>query len=815
MTTRSPVSRTLLAVALLALAAAAAAQGSSYYVAPSGNDSNPGTVGQPWRTLRFAVSRLRAGDTLWLRGGSYAESDIPIAVAGTSSAPISIRNHPGEVPTIDSGFAQFRTAGNADWEIHDAAKGIYRSVARFSGADSVHGYFGLGDGGWRLIPYEDYGPLSTDNEDHEETWPYYYVGPGVFWNPADQRIYVRLARGKYQSAFGYRVPADTDPRRTPMILFGRGRVLDVRSSAAHVVIEGLRLRYSGSAIDFASGCRNITVRRCDLLGGRYHVIVRSGANDVRFDEISVLDRFPPWVARSDVKRPDSGRPAHHLQGAAIYLEGRTERIEITHSLFGGLFDAIDATDMPVDVKVRHSVFSTVRDDVMEIGSAGHRVEFAFNRVVQAAAGVSWSGSGAPPPGAVGTKYIHHNVIDTSALQLYARSDPKGYLPSKWFGPNNNGLATGRAFGTHETGSITGPDPWKIYHNTIIGGPDVDNDGVGHCYSFASDPANPHEVFNNVFVQTGDQQIARGARVHDGSQIMDGNVYHRPFVGARTPLLYVFADASRTQSFTSLAAFRSSGFLGSTRWYYAPGWEAAGVQADPRLGAGYRPDPGGPAASGAVDLGAKGWPGIVGETFRGALSPGGSTNQPPVVDAGPPRTSDDGNVQLAGWASDDGLPNPPGVLRRQWSVVSAPGNVVFADPASPTTKVYLGGVGTFVLRLTGDDGVLSTSDTVSITIIGPVFNRAPTVDAGPDGSTATRSIALQGTVRDDGLPDWRRGVTLEWTLAQGPPGALVSFGDARRAQTAAAFSDPGTYVLRLTAADGALSAIDHVTIRVTQ
>ena len=36
------------------------------------SDANAGTLAAPWRTLSFAVAQLYAGDTLFLRGGTYS-----------------------------------------------------------------------------------------------------------------------------------------------------------------------------------------------------------------------------------------------------------------------------------------------------------------------------------------------------------------------------------------------------------------------------------------------------------------------------------------------------------------------------------------------------------------------------------------------------------------------------------------------------------------------------------------------------------------------------------------------------------------------
>src|SRR5262245_10392925 len=45
---------------------------STYYAAPTGSDSAAGTINAPFASLSKAVSTAKAGDTIILRGGTYA-----------------------------------------------------------------------------------------------------------------------------------------------------------------------------------------------------------------------------------------------------------------------------------------------------------------------------------------------------------------------------------------------------------------------------------------------------------------------------------------------------------------------------------------------------------------------------------------------------------------------------------------------------------------------------------------------------------------------------------------------------------------------
>jgi len=143
-------------------------------------------------------------------------------------------------------------------------------------------------------------------------------------------------------------------------------------------------------------------------------------------------------------------------------------------------------------------------------------------------------------------------------------------------------------------------------------------------------------------------------------------------------------------------------------------------------------------------------------------------------------------------------------------VSGPGTVAFADPAAIDTTATFSAPGTYVLRLTADDGALFSNDTVTVNVTA-VTNIAPLVSAGGDQTlTLPATAALAGTASDDGLPT-PPALTLTWSMTSGP--GTVTFTPANAAISTASFSTPGTYVLRLTANDGALSSEDEMQVTV--
>jgi hypothetical protein len=186
----------------------------------------------------------------------------------------------------------------------------------------------------------------------------------------------------------------------------------------------------------------------------------------------------------------------------------------------------------------------------------------------------------------------------------------------------------------------------------------------------------------------------------------------------------------------------------------------------------------------------------------------ATNLPPVIDAGLDQiVSWPDSAILDGTATDDGVPNPPGVVATTWSLVTGPGVVTFTNASAVDTTASFSEVGDYVLRLTGDDGELTSSDDMTVTV---TLNRAPVVDAGPDQSLIWPSSAnLDGTVTDDGLPDPPSVVTTTWSMVSGP--GVVTFTNASSLDTTADFSEQGAYVLRLAADDGQLTASDDIAI----
>ncbi len=88
---------------------------SAIYVAPDGSDANPGTLEQPLESIQHAQTLASAGDTVYIRGGSYVVREDQISKieqnlfacisfldkSGSEGQTINYWAYPGETPVFD------------------------------------------------------------------------------------------------------------------------------------------------------------------------------------------------------------------------------------------------------------------------------------------------------------------------------------------------------------------------------------------------------------------------------------------------------------------------------------------------------------------------------------------------------------------------------------------------------------------------------------------------------------------------------------------------------------------------------------------
>jgi PKD repeat protein len=142
------------------------------------------------------------------------------------------------------------------------------------------------------------------------------------------------------------------------------------------------------------------------------------------------------------------------------------------------------------------------------------------------------------------------------------------------------------------------------------------------------------------------------------------------------------------------------------------------------------------------------------TPSGVGSPAENINPPantsPIVNAGNDQTITlPANATLNATVSDDGLPS--GALTYTWSKVSGPGTATFANPNAEDTTVVFSINGTYVLQLQVNDGALSATDTVTVTVnpasqggfnFSDNFNRSASGNLGSNWSEVAGDMKIE-------------------------------------------------------------------------
>jgi len=138
--------RLTLTAAVLLLLPAAPAAATTFYVSPSGSNSNPGTVSAPWRTVaKVDRFRLAPGDAVLFRGGSsFTDATLTPSTSGSATAPIRFGSYGG-------GRARISNGGGAVWLAPGAHDLTFSDLDLSSSGSVVFASAGDGPGATHIL----------------------------------------------------------------------------------------------------------------------------------------------------------------------------------------------------------------------------------------------------------------------------------------------------------------------------------------------------------------------------------------------------------------------------------------------------------------------------------------------------------------------------------------------------------------------------------------------------------------------------------------------------------------------------------------
>jgi hypothetical protein len=601
-------------------------KGPTYFVDPSkGDDANDGSRAMPFKTINHGVKRLKPGDTLCLRGGTYYEH-VAIAVSGELAKPITIRSHPGELAILDGGLREFFKTPEKAWEpCPGGVEGEFQSAKTYADLGGtgrvvwVVGHFGDS-----MVPMQNYWSMK-DLRDGSMAWDIkdktsdaeggVYCGPGICLDAKTGRIHARLAHTTIKGLGDDNYRGETDPRKLPLVIAGgKTGPLTIRG-ARNLRFQDMVVRGARNAAIEITDSANLTFDGLTVYGG-YSAFTVKDTHGLRVLNTACRGIAAPWTFRGHLKYRSfesrifsasgwlpTGADSRDFELAfseftdsvdGIFI-GTVKGVDFHHNLVDNISDdgifltaptAYDGTTPGGDVRIYQNLLS--RCLTTFAFGVGHGRQRAIPGGVQTGSGV----------------HIYRNVFDFRRPVMY-------HFPPDLSG-NEEPPFKGRFASDHGSPAW---EPMTIYHNTILA------DGqAGYAYGALGlgdhmGGGTKRRVFNNIICQVKGLPPLYYPPTDVDFQA-DGN-------------LFWSADEGVKVAGDFFAKFRQSKEFAASQARYAPGWSAHDRFADPKfakLSAAWRDavvlhlKPGSAAIDAGIDLPAD-WPDPLREIDEGKPDPG--------------------------------------------------------------------------------------------------------------------------------------------------------------------------------------------------
>lgn len=496
------------------------ANGTTFFVdAAKGDDKQDGSQAKPWKTIQHGVKRLKPGETLYLRGGTYYEK-VHLTRSGTAESPIVIASYPGEMAVVDGGLREFLDSPETSWEpLRDGAAGEFVSTKSYAHLDERNIPHQFLPAAWEpmwgiederplapgqfadsMVPlhgYRNAADLRATNElalaDRKSKSAGVYCGPGMWFNRESGRIHIRLAHHQMPGLGDRAYRGETDPRKLPLVVsagFG-GEVFRVHG-VRHVRIRGIVFRgATGSPMVHVYGSENIELDHLSVFGGFPALLVNASKN-LRVTHSAFRGLAAPWTGRSHMKYYGTASYQIVFQNS----QPGNENIEFAHCEFTDDHDFAFFRYVK-NLQFHHNFVDNFNDDGLECGSKlrSHSMFIHQNRI-GACLGVfqqheidkDESPVQHDPKSGV---YVFRNVFDARGGVYYglpAKEDPTGeFLHSE-----------GHFLSDH--GSPTYP-VMRVYHNTLLRNTPVYRNYFLFGLGAVGLRNTERDVFNNLMVQS--------------------------------------------------------------------------------------------------------------------------------------------------------------------------------------------------------------------------------------------------------------------------------------------------------------------------
>lgn len=562
------------------------AAGPVFYVnASTGDNKHDGSLQSPWKTINHALVQLKAGDTLYLRGGVFHEN-VYCAIAGKPDSPITIRSFPGEQAIIDGGLAEFLESPATAWVPYpQGASDEYRSARPFKNIRDVVGIFGDSHIGlqtyWHVTDLRAKNELWIDDPEKKSMVLPLYCGPGLWYDKESGHIHIRLAHTQLQNPLVANYRGETDPRKLPLVIAPFKSVPLFVDQGMHVRFQDLVIRGGGLNSTVLQFGIDLEFDNVTIFAGTYGLRARS-TGPLKIVNSGIHGIIPPWGWRSEnglytytpqyydpfVPLPPNANarniarlPTH----AVVVTEGSFEfevfyypynhDWDISNSEFTDGHDGVYLSGR--NIRFHHNHVDNVQDDAIYLSSPtphfNDNIHVYQNLITGCLTALSCNSTGVSP----GTISIYRNIVDSRPGVNIDRPSPK----------NPQGSVTSyHIFLTHGY-ELMGIESLFFYQNTFVSN--------SHANSFAhrtwvnTSPRTSRRVFNNLMIYLNQYPPLDvvGAPEHDLQ--IDGNLHWCAVPNAALPenFLQKVRDCAASQK---------------NKQKYPAGWCAHDLVGDPRF-----------------------------------------------------------------------------------------------------------------------------------------------------------------------------------------------------------------------------------------
>jgi len=413
------------------------------YVATTGNDANPGTKEQPFRTIEHAVTNAAAGMTIWVDGGVYYEGNLAFESNGASGRPIVLRAVPGRNVVLDGSDPSL--TDSAVWK--KTPDGLY--VHPFTYPATTCAVLEDRQTGLRvrLMPLHTLQELKRRAvkrwaDDVPEYTPFAELDLSGASYCDGKDIYLAT-------------PGPIEKYKVHISRLAKGILMENRHD---IMVDGLTMRYNGN-VDYAgamflSSASDILVQNCNVEFCDSGVGVKRNSDRVTIQDCRFMD-VTGWFPFAMLKL---GGSIGAFETGAVIVDGKYSGrgLVFRRNTIEGYFDGAHLTPWTEDTArsnetdFYHNHIDVCLDDLMEVDGYARNVRVFENYMSRSLSGVSLAAA------LDGPTFIVYNVIANCGMVRSAMKEENAGYPFKTNGGYELEVGSGQVFFYNNTAWTADP-----------------------------------------------------------------------------------------------------------------------------------------------------------------------------------------------------------------------------------------------------------------------------------------------------------------------------------------------------------------------